>query len=196
VKAYYHARAREYDDWWLDRGLYALKHQPGWIEERDVALDVVGSLPPKRTLDVACGTGFVTCHLQGEVVGLDQSEAMLEVAREQAPAATYVHGDGIELPLPDGSFERVFTSHFYGHLEDDERLRFLGEARRAAPELVIFDAALHGSHERAEWQERVLNDGSRWSVYKRFFTGDALLAELGGGTVLHEGRWFLVVAAP
>jgi hypothetical protein len=23
VKAYYEARAREYDDWWLGRGLYA-----------------------------------------------------------------------------------------------------------------------------------------------------------------------------
>jgi ubiquinone/menaquinone biosynthesis C-methylase UbiE len=196
VKAYYHARATEYDDWWLNRGLYALKHEAGWMEERDVALDVVGSLAKKRTLDVACGTGFVTRHLQGEIVGLDQSEAMLEVAREQAPAGTYVHGDGIELPFPDGSFERVFASHFYGHLEEDERLRFLDEARRVAPELVVFDAALHGGHERAEWQERVLKDGSRWSVYKRFFAAETLLAELGAGTVLHEGRWFVMVASP
>jgi len=195
VKAYYHARAREYDDWWLGRGLYTPKVQPGWTEERDLAFETVASLHPKRTLDVACGTGYVTRHLRGEVVGLDQSEAMLEVAREQAAAATYVQGDGLELPVEDGWFERVFTSHFYGHLEEDERLRFLAEARRVAPELVVFDAALHGGHERGEWQERVLNDGTRWTVYKRFFTGEALLAELGGGTILHEGRWFVLVAA-
>lgn len=195
MKAYYHARAHEYDDWWLGRGLYAPKIQPQWTEERDLALEIVGSLPPKRTLDVACGTGFVTRHLRGEVVGLDQSETMIEVAREQAPNATYVAGDGLELPAEDGSFDRVFTSHFYGHLADDDRLQFLAEARRVAPELVVFDAALHGGHERSEWQERILNDGSQWTVYKRFFTGDGLLAEFGGGTILHEGRWFVVVCS-
>jgi len=120
---------------------------------------------------------------------------MLDVAREQAPNATYVAGDGLDLPFEDGSFERVFTSHFYGHLEEGDRDRFLVEARRVAPELVVFDAALHGGEPRAEQQERTLNDGSSWTVYKRFFTGDALLAELGGGTVLHEGRWFVLVAA-
>jgi SAM-dependent methyltransferase len=193
VKAYYHARAREYDDWWLGRGLYAPRVRPGWTEERDRALAAVAALPPKRTLDVACGTGFVTSLLAGEVVALDQSEAMLAVAREQAPAATYVHGDGLDLPFEDGSFERVFTSHFYGHLEEDDRERFLAEARRLAPELVVFDAALHGGQERHAWQQRVLEDGSEWTVYKRFFTADGLLAELGGGSILHEGRWFVLV---
>ncbi len=196
MKAYYHARAHEYDDWWLQRGLFAPRRDAEWEAERDQALAAVASLPPKRTLDVACGTGFVTRRLRGEIVGLDQSEAMLEVAREQAPNADYVHGDGLDLPFEDCSFERVFTSHFYGHLEDAERERFLAEARRVAPELVVFDAALHGGEPRAEWQERVLNDGTRWPVYKRFFTADGLLAELGGGTVLHEGRWFVLVAAP
>lgn len=195
MKAYYHARAREYDDWWLGRGLYAPKLQPGWTEERDLAFGTVASLPSKRTLDVACGTGFVTRFLPGEVIGLDQSDAMLEVAREQAPNATYVQGDGLELPFEDGSFERVFTSHFYGHLEEGDRERFIAEARRVAPELVVFDAALHEGEPRFEWQERVLRDGSRWEVYKRFFTGAGLLEELGGGEVLFEGSWFVLVRA-
>jgi hypothetical protein len=45
-------------------------------------------------------------------------------------------------------------------------------------------------------QERVLNDGSRWEVYKRWFTGAGLAAELGGGHALHDGRWFVVVRSP
>jgi ubiquinone/menaquinone biosynthesis C-methylase UbiE len=194
VKAYYHARAHEYDDWWLQRGLYAQRVDPEWQDERDRALEAVGSLPAKRTLDVACGTGFVTRCLRGHVTGLDQSQAMLEVAAEQAPNARYVQGDALRLPFEDGSFERVFTSHFYGHLEAEERELFVAEARRVAPELVVFDAGPNGEP-RAEWQERVLQDGSRWTVYKRFFSGEGLLAELGGGTVLHEGRWFVLVSA-
>ena len=196
MKAYYHARAQEYDDWWLQRGLYAPRSDPGWVAERDRALAAVADLPPAHTLDVACGTGFVTRLLRGEVVGLDQSSAMLEVAREQAPTATFVEGDALELPFEDGSFDRLFTSHFYGHLEEPERLRFLAEARRVARELVVFDAALHGGEPRGEWQERVLNDGSRWTVYKRFFAADDLAEELGGGRVLFVGDWFVLVAAP
>jgi ubiquinone/menaquinone biosynthesis C-methylase UbiE len=195
MKAYYHARAHEYDDWWLQRGLFEERAHPAWQSERDAAFETIRGLPPRRTLDVACGTGFVTRLLPGEVTGLDQSDAMLEVAREQAPAASFVQGDGLELPFEDGAFERLFTSHFYGHLAEGDRERFLAEARRVAAELVVFDAALHDGEPRAVWQERVLNDGTTWSVYKRFFTGHGLLDELGGGTVLHEGRWFLLVAA-
>ena len=41
----------------------------------------------------------------------------------------------------------------------------------------------------------MLNDGSRHTVYKRFFEPDELVAELGGGTVLHAGRWFVAVSS-
>src|SRR5580765_2168355 len=181
MKAYYHARAHEYDDWWLQRGLYEPRTNPAWQAERDEAFAAIAALPRKCTVDVACGTGFVTRFLGDDVVGLDQSDEMLAVASEQAPHATYAQGDALELPFEDGAFERVFTSHFYGHLEEDDRERFIAEARRVAPELVVFDAALHGGEPRAERQERVLNDGSRWTVYKRFFTADGLVRELGPG---------------
>ena len=95
--------------------------------------------------------------------------------------------------MPDGAFERLFTGHFYGHLVEEERVRFLDEARRVAGELVIADTAVQPDHEPVEWQERVLNDGSRHEVYKRYFTGAMLVEELGGGEVLHEGPWFVVV---
>ena len=195
MKTYYDRRAFEYDDWWLGRGSFAERDRPGWDEEVDVLAELIGSLPPARTLDVACGTGFLTRHLRGDVVGLDQSERMLFVAREQAPAARFVAGDALELPFGDGEFDRVFTSYFYCHLEADERARFLAEARRVARELVVVASIPGDGDPLARYEERVLDDGSRWTVYKRVFTGDQLAAELGGGEVLHEGRWFVVVRA-
>jgi len=42
-------------------------------------------LPPAATLDVACGTAFLTRHLEGMVVGLDQSPAMVAVAASRLP---------------------------------------------------------------------------------------------------------------
>jgi demethylmenaquinone methyltransferase/2-methoxy-6-polyprenyl-1,4-benzoquinol methylase len=193
VKRYYDRRAQEYDDWWLGRGLYADRIRPGWEDELDALAEVIASLPPVRTLDLACGTGFLTRHLRGDVVGLDQSERMLQVAREQSPAASFVQGDALAIPFPDGDFDRVFTSYFYCHLEEDERTRFLDEARRVAPELVVVGSVHEQGAEARRWEERVLKDGSRWTVFKRVFTGEELAAELGGGEVLHEGQWFVVV---
>jgi demethylmenaquinone methyltransferase/2-methoxy-6-polyprenyl-1,4-benzoquinol methylase len=194
VKAYYDQRAPEYDDWWLGQGLHEGVDRPGWDDEVEELAGVIAALPPVRTLDVACGTGFLTRHLPGEVVALDQSARMLAEAREQAPTATFLQGDALELPFPDRSFDRVFTSYFYCHLEEAERVRFLGEARRVAPELVVV-ASVRGDGDRRErWEERRLKDGSRWTVYKRVFEGDDLAGELGG-RLLFKGRWFLVAQA-
>jgi ubiquinone/menaquinone biosynthesis C-methylase UbiE len=195
VKAYYEARAREYDDWWLGKGLYAANRPADWDGERTLLEGWIAGLAPARTLDVACGTGFMTRHHRGEVVGLDQSASMLEVAREQVPDAEFVQGDALDLPFPDGSFDRLFTSYFYCHLEEPERQRFLEEARRVALELVVVGTVLGEGEEPARWDERVLKDGSRWKVFKRVFVPDELAEELGG-RVLHRSRLFVMVAAP
>ena len=194
MKTYYDRRAPEYDDWWLGQGLFADRDRPGWDEEREQLAAVIAGLPPVRTLDVACGTGFLTKHLRGDVVGLDASERMLGLARTQAPHATFIQGDALSLPFEDRAFDRLFTSYFYCHLEEEDRERFLAEAKRVARELVVV-ASTRGSDDRPErWDERVLNDGSRWSVYKRVFDGLDLARELDG-EILFKGRWFLVVRA-
>ena len=196
MKAYYHRRAQEYDDWYLGVGLYSERERPGWEAELDELTRTLEDLPAARTLDVACGTGFLTRHLPGQIVGLDASNAMVDIARERLPDATFVVGDALELPFEDAAFDRVFTGHFYGHLEEDDRRRFLDEARRVASELVVTDSSQAHSPVAEEFQPRVLKDGSEWEVYKRYFTGEGLAGELGGGAVLYENHWFVVVRSP
>lgn len=196
MREYYDARASEYDDWYEGLGRFDGLDRLHWDDELRELERVIAALPPAHTLDVACGTGFLTRHLPGRVTGLDQSEGMLAIARERVPEGRFVHGDALELPFAEGSFERVFTGHFYGHLEEPERERFLAEARRVAPELIVVDSAVRPDRRAVEQrQERVLNDGSRWEVYKRYFTGAQLAAELSGGDIRHEGRWFVLVVA-
>ena len=195
MKAYYEARAPEYDDWWLGAGRFVERERPGWDEERAGLIEALKLLEPARTLDVACGTGYLTQHLPGSVTGLDQSASMLELASARVPAAGFVQSDALRLPFAAETFDRVFTSHFYGHLEEAERVRFLAEARRVARELVVVDSALRDDVQAVEWQERILNDGSSWQVYKRFFSPDELATELGGGETLFAGRWFVAVRA-
>jgi ubiquinone/menaquinone biosynthesis C-methylase UbiE len=196
MKQYYDARAPEYDEWYLGQGRFGGLERPGWDEAVQALQAALTGLPPAKTLDVACGTGFLTRHLPGEITALDQSARMLKIASARVPRATFIQGDALELPFDDESFERLFTGHFYGHLQAAERAAFLAESKRVASELVVVDSATRPDHEREERQTRILNDGSRHTVYKRYFDAHELADELGGGTVLHQSRWFVAVLTP
>jgi SAM-dependent methyltransferase len=187
---YYDRRAAEYDDWWTGRGLFAERERPGWREEVDRLVELLRGLAPAKTLDVACGTGFLTQHLPGLVVGLDQSPTMVAIAQARLPGGVALVGDALGLPFADGAFERVFTGHFYGHLVPAERASFLAEARRVAGELIVVDSALREGHDPEEWQTRTLNDGSQHRIFKRFLTAEGLADEIDG-TPLLAGRWFV-----
>lgn len=192
--AYYDARAAEYDEWYRGQGRFADRDRPGWDDEVAALVALVQGLPPARTLDVACGSGFLTRHLRGLVVGLDQSPAMVALAQSRLPYGVALTGDALDLPFADGAFDRVFTGHFYGHLPPPERAAFLREAHRVAGELVVVDSALRPGGPQEEWQDRVLNDGSRHRVFKRYLSGPRLAGEIRG-EVLLEGRWFVAVRA-
>jgi ubiquinone/menaquinone biosynthesis C-methylase UbiE len=194
MAAYYERRAPEYDDWYLGLGSFRERERPGWTEELSDVVRTLRSLAPARTVDVACGTGFISRHLPGRLVGLDRSQAMLEAAGSRVSGR--VRADGTSLPFRDDGVDRIFTGHFYGHLRDPERTRFLREARRVARDLVVLDAVRREGVPAEEMQTRILSDGSTHQVYKRFFTARSLLDELGGGRTLHEGRWFVLVASP
>ncbi|MFC0477686.1 demethylmenaquinone methyltransferase [Robertmurraya beringensis] len=72
----------------------------------------------KKALDVCCGTADWTIALAdavgytGEVVGLDFSQNMLNVGKQKITEAnlnqvTLIHGNAMELPFPDHSFDYV-----------------------------------------------------------------------------------------
>jgi ubiquinone/menaquinone biosynthesis C-methylase UbiE len=189
--AYYDARAAEYDEWYEGTVVFAARDRPGWHDEVQRLTAFVDNLPEQRTLDVACGTGFLTRHLKGFVVGLDQSATMVAMAQRRIPNGLAVTGDALALPFADDTFDRVFTAHFYGHLVPDERAAFLAEARRVAPELVVVDSA---GDEPDGWQTRRLNDGSEHRVYKRYLRAERLAAEIGGEPLL-DGDWFSAARA-
>lgn len=191
---YYDRRAGEYDDWYLGNGLFAERDRPGWEAEVDQVVGAIRSLPAARTLDVACGTAFLTRHLEGMVIGLDQSPAMLAVAASRLPGKRVVLGDALHLPVAGTGFERVLSGHFYGHLPPPEREMFLSEVRRVASELVVVDSASRPGVDAEQLQERVLNDGSRHMVHKRYLSAEQLAAEIGGQS-LFDGTWFVVARA-
>ena len=77
---------------------------------RERAADLAAVGPGDRVLDVATGTGDLAIELRrrvgdgGEVVGVDFSESMLELAREKAPEIRFEQGNALALPYADGEF--------------------------------------------------------------------------------------------
>jgi SAM-dependent methyltransferase len=185
MKQFYDRLASEYEH------NEAFREEPS--EDLPGLLHAISVLPPARVLDLACGTGFFTQHLGSDLTGLDQSEAMLEVARRRVPWAEFVRGDAFRMPFSENSFDRVFSSFFYGLLPLEDRGRFLEEARRVGDELILVEPtpAWMPSGRAQGWEERGLSDGSRYEIYRRYFTADEFAEELDG-RILFAGRWMVM----
>ncbi len=76
--------------------------------------------PGDRVLDLACGTGDLTCAAAGArtVVGLDLTYRMLQLAVARSAGTTVVCGDMLALPFPAGSFDVVTTGYGLRNVPD------------------------------------------------------------------------------
>ena len=78
---------------------------------RSRAADLAAVREGSRALDVATGTGDLAVELKrrvgpsGEVIGSDFSEGMLDLARAKADDISFEHGNALELPYDDDSFD-------------------------------------------------------------------------------------------
>jgi ubiquinone/menaquinone biosynthesis C-methylase UbiE len=110
-------------------------------------LDLLASLLPADgpldVLDVGCGTGYLSlllAELGHRVTGVDQSPAMLELARAKAVAAglavRFEVGDADALPCVDGAFDAVVERHVLWTMADPART--LAEWRRGLRPTGVF----------------------------------------------------------
>lgn len=98
--------------------------------KEEILWPAVSSLLPdvedSRVLDAGCGNGYYAALLaeQGaDVLGIDASEEMIRVAREQYDEAVEFRRGDLESPLDDiadESFDLVVCQHVFSHLADLE----------------------------------------------------------------------------
>lgn len=93
----------------------------------------------ERILDLGCGTGtfavlIKSVHRDAQVAGIDPDLKVLERAARKAERAgvriTLDRGSAQELPYPDDSFDRVFSSFMFHHLPPAAKPVALQEVRR------------------------------------------------------------------
>lgn len=122
-----------------------------------------------RVLDIACGTGIVSCEFAKhtkEVIGLDITEEMLNQAKKLQKEKnlnniSFKNSNVEILPFEDNSFDIVFTRYSFHHFLDtqkvfDEMLRVCKKDGK----IVIVDVALEQSVSLAYNQMEKLRDPS------------------------------------
>jgi ubiquinone/menaquinone biosynthesis C-methylase UbiE len=106
---------------------------------RRIFLDQAALPAAHRVLDLGCGTGTLALlikrlHPGIQIVGLDPDPRALARARRKAAGAAadirFDQGYADNLPYPDASFDRVFSSFMFHHVSPDQRENTLREARR------------------------------------------------------------------
>jgi len=212
---YYDERAPEYEEAYLLGTGTASICDPGVFQaEASLLGHIVERFGHGRIIDVACGTAYWLPRYArrcSHITLLDQSEKMLDESKRKAATlgvldrCSIVRADFFDYQFALRSYDSALIGFLFSHLTDEhERLVFtrLKTLLDEDGEFLILDSAW--STERAQFntkvehQERQLNDGKRFEIYKRYFDegdirgwGDKYNVAL---RVEHFGTAFLAVS--
>ena len=113
--------------------------------------------------DIGCGPGHVAAHLAGlgaDVVGIDLSRSMVEIARADHPQVRFEVASMTDLPQADGSLAAAVLMYSIIHLGPADRDRTIAELRRVLQPGGIALLAFHIRSE--EFQPGDVNRLTTW----------------------------------
>jgi demethylmenaquinone methyltransferase/2-methoxy-6-polyprenyl-1,4-benzoquinol methylase len=195
-KAYYQARAGEYDEWFLRQGRYdrGPAHHDEWFGEVAVVEAALRDARPSGAiLELACGTGLWTRHLVGgatRLTAVDASPEVIALNRERigSPKMEYVVAD-LFAWAPPAVYDFVFFGFWLSHVPAtrfDGFWQFVRAALRPGGQAFFVDSAIHQdgtakdqSVDHGGIVRRRLNNGREFDIVKVFYEPGDLRARLG-----------------
>jgi ubiquinone/menaquinone biosynthesis C-methylase UbiE len=187
--AYYDERAPEYEEaFTLGTGTASIREPELFKAEARLLAGVVAEIMRGRTMDLACGTAFWLPHYGrncSRITLFDQSARMLAEARVKAnqlgilDRCLFRQGDFFEQAFDGEAYDTVLVGFFLSHLsEAQESVLFdvLRTILAPAGRFLILDSAWSAAratvNAKVERQERRLNDGTAFEIYKRYCDRD------------------------
>ena len=149
-------------------------------EWRRRATDLAELSPGGRALDVATGTGDLALELArrvgagGEVVGVDFSERMLELARDKAEeraaslggaGVLFETGNALALAYPDGAFDAATVGFGARNFSDlDRGLSEMARVVRPGGRVVVLEITTRAGRRSPPSSMSGSTTSSRWSA--------------------------------
>ncbi len=118
---YYDNQVQDYEK---DNGLLKRGLTRAYERKAKIILRELESIKPKKILEIGTGSGLMTYflakHFKEELVGLDLSKEMLELAKSRIenPKFSFVVGDGTKPNFPEGTFDAIIGVDIIHHLDD------------------------------------------------------------------------------
>ena len=190
MKAYYAARAREYER------IYAKPERQSDLRDLETSIPV--ALAGRSVLEIACGTGYWTQHIANtatRILATDINDETLEIARAKGLPANKVRfaiADAYNLPADEGPFDGAYAGFWWSHLRHSEIRPFLASLKRClapgAAVVLMDNLYVPGSstpiartdEEGNTSQLRKLDDGTTREILKNFPSEAQLRAQVEG----------------
>lgn len=186
---YYDERAEEYDEIYLGKSHTTIDAD---VYRKDVAnvSEMVSRFGKGHLIDIACGAGFWLPNYArncNQITFLDQSARMLSKCKDRveelglADISSFIQGDFLDIKLEASKYDCALVGFLLSHLTLEQEKTFfrkLEENLKANPQLMFIESAWNKRRQRYQEkegvQERVLNNGRIFRVYKRYFDKPAV----------------------
>ena len=184
IALYYDERAREYDEIYIGKGP-AIPDPIAYQKDVKKVSEIASGFGEGHLIDIGCGTGFwlpyyaQNCSL---ITLLDQSEKMLSECKKRVDElglkykCNLVKGDFFETHFEDSSFDSTLTGFLISHLTSEQEKSFFVKLKKSLKpqgQLMLIDSAWSDKRKQFRkkegMQDRVLNDGRVFTIYKRYF---------------------------
>jgi ubiquinone/menaquinone biosynthesis C-methylase UbiE len=183
---YYDERAEEYDDIYQGAGPAIRRYADKYQQNTARVCEIVAGFGHGHLIDVACGTGFWAPHYARnceQFTFVDQSAGMLAECKKRIEslgltgASRFIQGNVFDATLEPAAYDCALVGFLLSHFTQEQEDAFFQKleiALKPAAQVMIIDSywserRKNGGRKKEGEQERILNDGRAFTIYKKYF---------------------------